>query len=112
MICHLVALPSGTGDKEYLAALKEALDHVFSISKNFDLIHYQAGVDTYKNDTLGKFKLSSEGLKNRDRLILDTAFHYKIPIIITLGGGYTEDVKEVAKLHENTVIEAYLHSTY
>lgn len=101
-----VDLPSGTGDKAYLAALDSALTTVFAGGRTFDFIHYQAGVDTFANDLLGGLKLSESGLRERDRRVIGAALSSKIPLVITLGGGYTADVNAVARLHANTVVEA------
>jgi acetoin utilization deacetylase AcuC-like enzyme len=103
-----IGLPSGTGDREYLAALDTALARLFDVHDHLDLIHYQAGVDTYKGDLLGRLRLSENGLRERDRRIITTAVSKDIPIVITLGGGYTAKAYEVAGLHANTVVEALL----
>lgn len=103
-----IELPAGTGDAEYLAALDESLVILFADGRHFDFLHYQAGVDTYVNDQLGRFQLSEEGLRERDRRIIKTALAREIPLVVTLGGGYTTDPAEVARLHANTVVEAFL----
>ncbi len=103
-----IGLPSGTGDQEYLAALDTALARLFDVNDHLDLIHYQAGVDTYKGDLLGRLRLSENGLRERDRRIITTAISKDIPLVITLGGGYTAKAYEVAGLHANTVVEALL----
>lgn len=103
-----IELPSGTGDQEYLAALDTALDKLFDEYDHLDFIHYQAGVDTYAGDLLGRLKLSENGLRERDRRIFTAAVSRDIPMVITLGGGYTAKPYEVARLHANTVFEALL----
>lgn len=103
-----IELPSGTDDDEYLQALKKALTILFTDNRCFDFIHYQSGVDTYSGDLLGRFKLSEQGLRERDKLVISTAINKDIPIVITLGGGYTVRPEEVAKLHANTAIEALI----
>ena len=101
-----IELPAGAGDEKYLAALDEALAILFADARQFDFIHYQAGVDTYINDQLGGLQLSEHGLRVRDRRIINIALDKEIPLVITLGGGYTTDPTEVARLHANTVAEA------
>jgi acetoin utilization deacetylase AcuC-like enzyme len=101
-----IELPAGTGDEKYLAALDETLADLFANGRQFDFLHYQAGVDTYANDQLGRLQLSEEGLRERDRRIVTTASARGIPLVVTLGGGYTTDPAEVARLHANTVVEA------
>lgn len=102
-----IELPAGTGDEEYLAVLDEALASLFADGRQFDFLHYQAGVDTYTNDQLGRLQLSEEGLRERDRRIITTALDRGIPTVVTFGGGYTTDPAEVARLHANTVVEAF-----
>lgn len=101
-----VELPSGTGDELYLPALDAALDRLFTERPRPGLIHYQAGVDAYAGDLLGRLKLTENGLRERDRRVIDAAVSRKIPLVITLGGGYTAGPYEVARLHANTVLEA------
>lgn len=103
-----IELPGGTGDEEYLAALDKALAALFADGRQFDFIHYQSGVDPYFGDLLGRFRLSEEGLRERDRRVISTVLEKRIPMVITLGGGYTARPEEVARLHANTVIEALL----
>lgn len=103
-----VGLPLGTGDLEYLAALDTALDRLFDAQGHFDLIHYQAGVDPYEGDLLGRLRVSEDGLRQRDRRVIAAAVARAIPLVITLGGGYTARAYEVARLHANTVVEALL----
>lgn len=103
-----IELHAGTGDEEYLAVLDETLASLFADGRQFDFLHYQAGVDTYTNDQLGRLQLSEEGLRERDRRIITTALERGIPTVVTLGGGYTTDPAEVARLHTNTVVEAFL----
>ena len=101
-----IELPAGTGDEKYLAALEEALAVLFANGRQFDFLHYQAGVDTYINDQLGGLQLSEDGLRERDRRIINTVLDKEIPLVVTLGGGYTTDPTDVARLHANTVAEA------
>lgn len=97
-----IELEDDTGDGEYLDTLSRALDQVFS-GRQFDLVHYQAGVDPYEHDVLGNLMVSEEGLRKRDVMVIGRARSLGIPLIITLGGGYTPDVQDVAKLHANTI---------
>ncbi|WP_336974766.1 histone deacetylase [Sphingobium aromaticiconvertens] len=93
-----VALPDGTGDDAYLAALAEALPRVLDGFAP-DLILYQAGVDPHHDDRLGRLALSDEGLEARDRIVMRQARGRGIPLASTLGGGYGEDRLAVARRH-------------
>jgi acetoin utilization deacetylase AcuC-like enzyme len=95
---HLdVALPEGTSDQEYLSALQSALA---LISNDFDLIFYQAGVDNLKEDTLGTFNLSFEGLMLRDKMVFE--FAQKTPLAMAIGGGYAKPIEHTIQAHMNT----------
>ena len=98
-----IELDDGTSDEEYLRALASALQTVFDGTSRYDILHYQAGADPYSGDTLGGLNLSVAGLLARDNLILGTAMSARIPVIITLGGGYAVNVNDVVRIHCNTV---------
>ncbi len=102
-----IELEDGTGDEEYLKALSTALDVIFDGSRHFDLIHYQAGADPSDKDTLGSLRLSDAGLMERDRMVFAAAATAKVPVIVTLGGGYPANVEDVVRIHTNTVIAAH-----
>jgi acetoin utilization deacetylase AcuC-like enzyme len=102
---HLdVALPEGTTDEIYLAALKSALS---SLNFDFDMIFYQAGVDNLKEDTLGTFALSFDGLKERDRMVLE--FARRRPVAMAIGGGYAKPIELTVEAHLNTFRVAREH---
>lgn len=95
---HLdVALPEKTTDTEYLHALTEALR---KLPNDWDILLYQAGVDNLKEDKLGTFDLSFEGLMERDRLVFE--FAKGRPIAMAIGGGYANPIELTVKAHVNT----------
>lgn len=95
---HLdVPLPQGTGDDDYLQALRTALTKT---PQDIDMIFYQAGVDNLKEDTLGTFNLSFEGLKTRDRLVFE--FARGVPLAMATGGGYANPIELTVTAHANT----------
>ena len=67
--------------------------------ENFDFIFYIAGVDIHFNDRLGKLKISDEGIKLRDELVVENFFSKRIPICGVLGGGYNKDFNKLVELH-------------
>ena len=92
-----VELKDNIEDKEYIDILKKNL---FLLNKeNFDLIFYIAGVDIHYNDRLGKLKITDEGIKNREELVISNFFDKKIPLCGVLGGGYNKDFKKLVELH-------------
>ncbi len=97
-----VAVQRGTGDKEYLDLLKENLPAVFN--RQPELIVYQAGVDCYQKDILGSLNLSQEGLLKRDLMVRDFCRRFKTPVAVTLGGGYSMEIQEIAALHAQTLL--------
>ena len=89
-----VNLPDGCGDAQYLAALDTALDELWA--RHCDgppgLIFFLAGADPHENDRLGRLKLSTEGLAERDRRVLAAARERRIPVAMSMAGGYGRDV--------------------
>ena len=99
-----VHLRDGLGDEEYLERLRGALDLAMGFAPH--LIVYVAGADPYREDQLGGLKLTMEGLKQRDRLVFETALQKGVPLAVTLAGGYARDTADTVTIHCNTVKEA------
>lgn len=95
-----VPLDSNTEDEEYLKTLESVLkelDH-----RHWDIVLYQAGVDTLKEDKLGKLNLTLQGLFQRDQMVLTYAKSRNIPIALGLGGGYALPIELTVEAHLNT----------
>ena len=98
-----VGLDDNAEDEEYLNKLKE---NILLLNKeNYDFVFYVAGVDIHLNDRLGKLKVSEDGIKKRDEMIINNFFEKNIPICGVLGGGYNKDFETLVRLH------AILHKT-
>jgi acetoin utilization deacetylase AcuC-like enzyme len=95
-----IALPDGTGDDAYLTRLRAALPEVLGFGPS--IVFYQSGVDALASDRLGRLSLTAEGLKERDRLVLGACRAAGIPLVITLGGGYSEPIELTVEAHANT----------
>jgi acetoin utilization deacetylase AcuC-like enzyme len=97
-----VALADGTDDEEYLYAL--AL-HLATTLDGFrpDIVFYQAGVDPFFDDRLGRLALTLAGLKRRDEMVLAACRARQVACVITLGGGYARDVADTVEAHCNTI---------
>ncbi len=96
---HLdVALLDKTGDGEYLIKLRTSLDQIISQFEP-DFILYQCGVDVLESDQLGRLSLTIEGVKQRDRTVLNLAQNLKIPIMCCMGGGYSKRVSQIIEAH-------------
>jgi len=98
-------LPDGMGDAEYLACLGDAIGLGLSKFKP-ELICYIAGADPYCEDQLGGLALTIEGLKERDALMFRIAKAEGIPVMVTLAGGYAQNLKDTITIHANTVVAA------
>jgi acetoin utilization deacetylase AcuC-like enzyme len=102
-----IDLEDGVGDKEYLerlgAGLEDAL-HQF----HPQLVLYVAGADPYREDQLGGLNLSIEGLKARDQLVFQACATRKLPVAVTLAGGYARRVGDTVTIHINTAKAACL----
>ncbi len=102
---HLdVALPEDTNDEDYLKALEAALG---SIHFDYDILLYQAGVDNLKEDSLGTFHMSFEGLMKRDQMVFE--FAKEKPVAMAIGGGYAKPIELTVQAHLNTFKTARQH---
>jgi acetoin utilization deacetylase AcuC-like enzyme len=95
-----VELPDQTGDEEYLRALDRALPRV--IDFDAQIVFYLSGVDALASDVLGRLALTQEGLKARDRRVIESFHRLGTPLVITLGGGYSNPIELSAQAHANT----------
>lgn len=96
-----VPLKDGISNKEYLYLLEKSLDLILS-QFNPDFMFYQCGVDILETDKLGKLGITPEGCANRDRIVFQTARQLNIPIVCTMGGGYSPQIKHIVEAHANT----------
>lgn len=96
-----VGLEDNTSDQLYLSILEEQLEVIICRFKP-DYIFYQAGVDVLETDKLGRLSLSIDGTNQRDSLVFNFAKKLEIPITVTMGGGYSSDIKQILKAHCNT----------
>lgn len=100
-----VSLPDGCGDEEYLSALKRLL---LDLELQFQpgLVLYQAGVDPYQGDRLGRLSLTAAGLRERDSTVFQWCESRRYPVAFTMGGGYADPIEETVGLQVNTYREA------
>ncbi len=99
-------LIDGTSDQEYLDILNQALEY---LEARFtpELIIYLAGADPHEGDRLGRLKLTTEGMANRDRMVLDFANGHQCPIAIAMAGGYGHDIQTTVSIHAQTIQLAF-----
>lgn len=98
-----VGLPDGVDDEGYLAQLNATLVP-FLDDHRPDLILYQAGVDPFVEDRLGRLSLTREGLIARENLIADITLARGLPLASTVGGGYGDDVMAIAERHVTAIL--------
>ena len=105
-----INLPAGAGDKGYMAAMSSGIDQAFQSFKP-DIVFYLAGADPFEGDRLGQLAMSKAGLRERDTLLFERCRDAKIPVAVSMAGGYAEDVADIVDIHFSTV-EAALDSQF
>ena len=99
-----VGLPDGAGDARFLRELERALPEVMASRPS--CVFYLAGADPYEDDLLGGLRLTKDGLRARDRLVVEAVRAAGVPLVITLAGGYARNVDDTVDIHVATVEEA------
>ncbi|HUF56732.1 MAG TPA: histone deacetylase [Thermohalobaculum sp.] len=93
-----IALADRTDDADYLAALAVGLDRALAAARP-RLVFYNAGVDVWSGDRLGRLGLSEDGIRARDRLVIGRVRVLGLPLVGVLGGGYDPDPMRLAERH-------------
>jgi len=103
-----VALPDGCRDAEYLAALDGALGELWHRHPQGapGLVFYLAGADPHEGDRLGRLKLTAAGLAERDRRVFSAARARRIPVAISMAGGYGHQIADTVAVQLATLREA------
>jgi len=96
-----IGLPDKTEDAFYLKTLREVLPKLLNEVQP-DFIFYLSGVDVLATDKLGRLSMTMNGCKTRDRIVLETCRKNKIPVAISMGGGYSEKIAHIVDAHANT----------
>ena len=96
-----VPLNDGVQDEEYLSSLNVNLKKAFERAKP-DFVFYLSGVDVLATDKLGKLALSKAACKERDRIVLQACKDKNIPLQVSMGGGYSVDIRDIVDAHCNT----------
>ncbi len=95
-----VELEDGTRDEVYLQKLSSALPRVEEFGPDF--VFYQSGVDPLDSDRLGRLSITMNGLRERDRMVFEMARRGGWPVVVTLGGGYSDPISRTAEAHART----------
>jgi len=93
-----VGLPDGTTDSEYKQVLIDTLDRIFGKFKP-DLVFYLGGIDPLETDHFGRLSLTLEGLRERDRIVIETITGKNIPLVLLLSGGYGPTLQDTVVAH-------------
>jgi acetoin utilization deacetylase AcuC-like enzyme len=96
-----VELADGCADDVYLHELDLALDE---LDRRFEpgLVIYLAGADPHEGDRLGRLKLTHDGLEARDRRVFDWAWQRRVPLALTMAGGYGARIEDTVQAQVNT----------
>lgn len=85
-------------DKTYLEILET---HLSEVVTHFmpDFMFYQSGVDVLATDKLGLLGLTQEGVRRRDALVLEYAAARNVPVVCSMGGGYSKQIRDIVNAH-------------
>lgn len=103
-----VELPDGCADTPYLDALDRALDALWRHHADASpgLAFYLAGADPHEGDRLGRLKLTTAGLAERDRRVFAACRARGIPVALSMAGGYGRDIAVTVDVQQRTLAEA------
>ena len=96
-----IAFEDKTSDDEFLKTISEIIPILIEQEKP-DFIFYLAGVDILASDKLGKLGCSIDGCKKRDEIVFQNCERYQIPVQVSMGGGYSPEIKTIIEAHANT----------
>jgi acetoin utilization deacetylase AcuC-like enzyme len=97
-----VPLADGTGDDEYLPLLRAHLHDVLNRHQP-DFVFYLAGADPFEGDRLGRLKMTVDGLRRRDEIVMEACTRARLPVAISMSGGYANDIDAIVTIHTNTI---------
>jgi acetoin utilization deacetylase AcuC-like enzyme len=96
-----VPLEDGCDDVTFLRLLAESLSVIEKVFTP-DFIFYQCGVDILSTDALGKLGVTQQGCMERDRMVFEYAKKVDVPVVCSMGGGYSKDIRHIVDAHMNT----------
>jgi acetoin utilization deacetylase AcuC-like enzyme len=100
-----IGLANNMQDDEYLGVVDDTLQFLLK-QLNPDIVLYDAGVDVWQEDGLGKLDISWQGIEKRDNLVLKRCLEHNTPVATVIGGGYDRDHLRLAKRHAIVVEQA------
>lgn len=96
-----IAFEDNTTDEDFLKTISTIIPKLIEEQKP-EFIFYLAGVDILASDKLGKLGCSIEGCKKRDEIVFENCERYQIPVQVSMGGGYSPEIKTIIEAHANT----------
>lgn len=96
-----IGLQDRIEDEAYLALLEENLAYIFETVKP-DFVFYQSGVDILSTDKLGKLSVSAKGCQRRDELVFSYCKRHGSKVQVSMGGGYSTQIKDIVNAHVET----------
>lgn len=96
-----IAFENNTTDDEFLSTIQSIIPKLINGQKP-DFIFYLAGVDILESDKLGKLSCTLDGCKKRDEIIFNLCSQFQIPVQVSMGGGYSPEIKTIIEAHANT----------
>ncbi len=96
-----IPLPDGIRDEEYLSLLRIHLPKILERQRP-DLVFYLSGVDILDTDRFGKLKVTPDGCRRRDAYVFQTLQERGIPCAVSMGGGYSPDIRTIVDAHCQT----------
>ena len=97
-----LGLADGCDDQTYLSALTESLNTLHARFKA-DFVIYLAGADPHEGDRLGRLKLSKKGMRLRDEMVFEYALNRKVPVAVSMAGGYGKEIGSTVDIHFQTI---------
>ncbi|WP_133271464.1 histone deacetylase family protein [Hymenobacter radiodurans] len=94
-------LADQTDDATYLKLLADTLPRLLDEVQP-DFVFYLAGVDVLATDKLGHLGLTREGCRQRDQFVLNLCHRHQLPVVVCMGGGYSERIADIVEAHANT----------
>ena len=95
-------LVDGCSDEIYLSSLQHCLDQLDSRFKA-DCLIYLAGADPHEGDRLGRLKVSKDGMRLRDETVFQFALSKKLPVAMSMAGGYGKEIESTVDIHFQTI---------
>lgn len=96
-----IGLPDGMTDQAYLNILRETLPRIADRFQP-DFVFYQSGVDILESDKLGRLSISRDGCRARDRFVFEFCRQQRLPVAVSMGGGYSPRIADIVEAHANT----------